>query len=76
MMKFEINENYLARSVCDSNCNFTIKVLSRTDKTITYMYEGNKRRSKIQFDNENNEFIVPDNYSMAPVFRAGRKLTA
>ncbi len=73
-MKFEINEKYLAKSVCDRNCDFVIEVLSRTEKTVTYMYEGNKRRSKIKMDNSNNEFIVPDNYSMAPIFRAERKI--
>ena len=69
---FEIGGKYYSRSICDHECIFAIEVIKRTAKTVTYNYEGRTRRSTIHHD-ENGEYIRPDNYSMAPVFRATRK---
>lgn len=71
MKKFEVGKKYYSRSIHDHECIYEIEVVSRTDKTITYMYDGFKRRSKIKV-NERGEYVTPDNYSMAPVFRAER----
>lgn len=73
MKKFEIGRTYYSRSICDHECVFTILVTSRTAKTVSYLYEGKQRRSNIKLDDE-GEYIKPDNYSMAPTFRAGREL--
>lgn len=73
MKKFEIGKEYYTNSICDSECVFTIKITGRTEKTVTYIYDGKKRRSKIQI-NADGEFIQPDRYSMAPVFRAEREV--
>lgn len=75
MNKFEIGKEYFSRSVCDSNCIFTIKITGRTAKTVSYDYMGESRRSKIRVD-ESGEYIRPDRYSMAPVFRAAREIQA
>lgn len=72
MIKFEVNKTYGSRSICDHNCIFEIKTISRTDKTVTYKYENQIRRSSVKFDQQGNEYIKPDNYSMAPIFKAER----
>ena len=72
MKKFEIGKEYFTHSICDSECRFTIKITGRTEKTVSYIYDGESRRSKIRVD-ESGEYIQPDKYSMAPVFRASRE---
>lgn len=69
MTKFEIGKTYWTRSICMHDCIFEIEIISRTEKTVTYMYNNRKRRSKIHVSND-CEWIVPDNYSMAPTFHA------
>ena len=71
--KFEIGDTYSTRSICDHDCIFEIKVISRTDKMLTYDYSSDTRRSKIKIDADGNEYITPDNYSMAPTFRANKR---
>lgn len=67
--KFEVGRFYSTRSVCDHNCIFTIKVIKRTDKSIWILDESKEKRCKI-YNDENGEYIIPDHYSMAPVYRA------
>ena len=73
MFTFEIGKKYFDTSACDHNCVFTIEIIKRTDKTVTFRRNGKDRRAKIYTDN-NGEYIVPDRYSMAPVFRACREV--
>lgn len=73
MKKFEIGKEYFTHSICDSECRFTIKVTGRTEKTVSYVYAGETRRSKIRVD-KSGEYIQPDRYSIAPVFRAEREV--
>ncbi len=69
MKKFEVNKEYTSRSICDSECIFKIKILSRTNKTVV-IYTGDKiKRIKIHVDT-NGEYIQPDKYSMSPIYRA------
>lgn len=72
MKKFEIGKEYFDTSACDSNCVFVIKIIKRTDKTVTFERNGKTRRAKL-FSDEHGEYIIPDRYSMAPVFRAERE---
>lgn len=75
MKQFEIGHTYQTRSACNHDCIFSIQVMKRTEKTVTYLYDGEVRRSKIMFDRySGNEYIMPDRYSMAPVFRAEREI--
>jgi len=69
MIKFEVGKSYSAKSVCDHNCVFSIEVTKRSSKMITYIYNGTEKRSKVR-EFEGNECVIPDNYSMAPIFRA------
>ena len=69
MKKFEIGKEYFDTSACDHNCIFTIKIVKRTEKTVTFERDGETRRTKL-FSDERGEYVIPDRYSMAPVFRA------
>jgi hypothetical protein len=69
-MKFETGKTYTSRSAYDRDCIFEIKVTKRTDKSITYLYEGRLRRSVIRVNENGDEYIRSDNYSFAPIFRA------
>ena len=75
MKKFEVGKTYYSRSICDHECIFTIEVVKRTEKSVTYIYDGKQRRSMIKKD-DNGEYIKPDRYSMAPTFRADREVEA
>lgn len=75
MNTFEIGKEYYSRSICNHDCVFTIKITGRTAKTVSYEYMGESRRSKIRVD-DSGEYIQPDRYSMAPVFRSSREIQA
>ena len=64
------NSTITAKSVCDSDCIFSITVIKRTAKMATIIHQGNEMRVKIKLDSDGNEFVKPDSYSMAPIFRA------
>lgn len=71
MIKFEVGKTYATRSICDHDCIYTIEVIKRTDKTITYKEDDTVRRAKIRFNDDNNcEYIRIGNYSMSPNFSA------
>ncbi|WP_227868173.1 hypothetical protein [Clostridioides sp. ZZV15-6388] len=69
MIKFEVGKTYFAKSVCDHNCVYTIEVIKRTDKTITYKEDDTVRCAKIRFSDD-YEYIRVGNHSMAPNFSA------
>ena len=73
MSVFEVGKKYWDTSACDHNCVFTIEIIKRTDKTVTFRRRDKERRAKIYTDN-NGEYIIPERYSMAPVFRACREV--
>lgn len=74
MKQFEIGKKYFDTSACDHNCVFVVEIVKRTAKTVTFRRDGQERRAKIYTD-QNGEYIVPERYSMAPVFRACREYT-
>ena len=77
MKKFECGKIYQTRSICDYNCIFKIKIISRTEKTVTYLIlgwpESNKtKRVARPFNYEGKEALYPlGKYSMAPLITAG-----
>ena len=76
---FEVGATYETRSLCDHDCIFRITIVSRTANTVTFRdsrRNGETRRSKVRTDDRfcQGEYIRPDNYSMAPIFRAERKV--
>lgn len=73
MKKFEIGHTYFDTWACDSDSISTIKIVSRSEKMVTFERNGKTRRAKIYTDNH-GEYIMPDHYSMACVYRAEREL--
>lgn len=61
---------YFARSVCDLECVFQLFVIKRTAKMATIERNGETSKTKIHTDCSGFEYLRPDNYSMAPIFRA------
>lgn len=65
--QFVSGKTYSARSICDSECVFSIAIASRTKKTITTS-EGKRLKVAVR---DGVEIVKPmGNYSMAPVIRA------
>lgn len=69
MSIFEVGKSYYTTSACDHNCVFVVEIVKRTAKTVTFRRDGQERRAKIYTDHD-GEYIIPERYSMAPVFRA------
>ena len=75
MKKFEEGKKYYGRSIYDSNCKYEIEVIARGNRYLKYINEdGDTRKSIIRVDEEGNEYIRPDSYIMAPIFRAEREV--
>lgn len=70
-MNNQITSNSIlrARSVCDSNCVFTLEVIERKGNFARVRFQGSEKRVKIRRD-DRGEFLMPEKYSMAPIFRA------
>lgn len=72
--KFRPGATYSTRSICDYDCVFSFRVVSRTDKTMTLNYLGKSRRVGIKVDETGCEFAFPlGRYSMAPVINANSR---
>jgi hypothetical protein len=71
---FEVGSTYEAVSACDSDCIWTLEVLSRTAKFVTLrdVQSGETNRVGVR-SYGGEEWASPfGTYSMAPVIRAGR----
>ena len=73
MKKFEVGHTYFDQYACDHETLSTIKIVKRTAKTVTFARHGKTRRAKL-YEDCNGEYIIPDHYSMACVYRAEREL--
>lgn len=73
MKKFEVGHVYFDQYACDHETLTTIKIVKRTAKTVTFERSGKTRRAKL-YENADGEYIIPDHYSMAPIYRAEREL--
>ena len=73
MKKFEVGHTYFDQYACDHETLSTIKIVKRTAKTVTFERHGKTRRAKL-YEDCNGEYIIPDHYSMACVYRAEREL--
>ena len=71
MKKFEIGKTYTAESLFDSNCVFSLLVISRTAKTLTIKFdEGFTKRCKVYEHKEAEACYALGTYSMEPCFSA------
>ena len=73
MKQFEIGKTYFDTWACDSDSISTIKIVGRSAKMVTFERHGKTRRARIYTDSR-GEYIIPDHYSMACVYRAEREL--
>jgi hypothetical protein len=69
MTTIKSNTTLTSRSICDYNCIFTLEVIERKGNFATVKYMNNVKRVKVRSTDE-GEYIQPDNYSMAPRFKA------
>ena len=74
MKKFEVGKTYYAKSICDSNTIFEIKVVKRTAKSIVYEQYGKVNQRAFFKIDQDGEYFIQGNYSMAPVFHASKEL--
>lgn len=72
MKRFEVGKIYFDTWACDSDSISKIKIVGRTEKMVTFERNGNTRKARIRVDNA-GEYIIPDRYSMACVYRAERE---
>lgn len=76
MKAFETGKTYSTRSICDSECIYSITIAKRTAKTITTT-EGKLLRIAVQRqqggpDHDGVETVKPNgSYSMCAIIRAG-----
>lgn len=73
MKQFEIGHTYYDTWACDSDSISKIKIVGRSSHFVSFERNGKTRRAKIYTDS-NGEYIMPDHYSMACVYRAEREL--
>ena len=59
-----------ARSACDYDCIFSVKVLDRKGSFATVEAHGEAKRVKIRSDDRGEYVFALGKYSMAPIFRA------
>ena len=79
--KFEIGKTYITRSICDSDCVITGKVVRRTAQTVTMiMRDGQTKTLRVVkglSDFIGAEAVKPwGTFSMAPTLSAERVLVA
>lgn len=82
-IKFEVGKIYGTASICDSDCIFTYRIVSRTEKSVVVeeighdgKAYGKAHRCKIH-DIGRGEFIYPSGrYSMCPVLEPSDLIAA
>ena len=73
--RFETGNSYQARSICDHNCIWTVKVIKRTTKFLTITVDGSEAiRVGINTYNDVEHCYFSGKYSMAPSIAADRAI--
>lgn len=71
MKAFEIGKTYNTRSICDSNCIFSVTIAARTKSTVTTTDGKRFGIAKRESQHNEAETIFPTGrYSMAPAIKA------
>ena len=72
MKAFEIGKTYTGRYICDSYMIATLKIISRTAKTIKAEYQNKPITLRVKlWHDESCEYVNPDGvYSMALIIQA------
>jgi len=65
------NTTITAKSVCDSNCIFSVKVLDRKNDTVTLQFNNEAPfKKKVKKSYDGSEYVMAlGTYSMAPMFK-------
>ena len=79
MRKFELGKTYMTRSLCNYDCIITLKVIARTNATITAIDDCGEtkkyRISKKLTEIRDAETVMPwGTYSMAPMISADKEM--
>ena len=70
MAMFEVGKTYSDNFICSHDTYYFVKILKRTEKTVTIEKDGKVKRCKI-YTNNQEEYIFPfGQYSMCPVLGA------
>ena len=70
MKTIQAGQTLNARSVCDSECNFTAEVIARNGAFATVKVQGNTKRVKVMNHDDGEFLYAMGKYSMCPIFRA------
>lgn len=70
---FEVGATYSRAMIGDSNIHETMKVIKRTEKTITVEYDGEVRRFK-PFTHRGEECVKTGSWRFATIFSASDKV--
>ncbi len=70
MKTIKSNQTLTTSSICDHNCIFSLEVIARKGNFATVRFMGNTKRTKVRIGSDGNEYLMPENYSMAPIFSA------
>jgi len=74
---FQIGNTYSGRFIGDADAVFQVKILARTAKTVSVAGPQGLKQLRVSRDHEGSEQLYPfGKYSMAPVCRAKRLVTA
>jgi len=74
---FQVGHAYSGRFIGDADAVFRVKILARTAKTVTVAGPQGLKQLRVSLDHEGGEQVFPfGKYSMAPVCRAKRLVTA
>jgi hypothetical protein len=65
-----------ARSACDYDCIFSVKVLERKGSFATVEAHGEAKRVKIRSDDRGEYVFALGKYSMAPIFRVSEEVAS
>jgi len=72
--QLKVNTTYTQSSICDSECIFEVKILSRTKKSVIISSMGETSRRFISI-HDGQEIIYPyGRYSMCTVIKANSKI--
>lgn len=59
MFKFEVGSVYYARSACNHDCVFLMKVLSRTEKSVKAEFSGEGVKRAMIRVSDSGEWVMP-----------------
>lgn len=57
-------------SICDSEITIRLEVIERKGQWSKINYRGETRRVKVRTNRDGREYLMPDSYSMCPIFFA------